>query len=248
MRYVFDCQDDENRHDLIFEDWEVGESWRSWRRRYPPGSFEVDYGQWCSGARTEMTYKIRSLLLVAGVLTAVLMTSPARAQTSTSSPMALPSPPAIYSLDGVTLGSNIGDVIHKRGKPTSRSRSIYTWANVQGGALTLTTDAAGAIVIVDVRAGRREVRSVDVSGTEERFNDGGHVNWLQPAWANRSSTDACGPSLHGSPCWGFLLPRGAELVMNFGGDNGGADWDLTELILGRRSILAAAKIISKASP
>jgi hypothetical protein len=35
MRYVFDCQDDDERHDLIFEDWEVGASWRSWKKRYP---------------------------------------------------------------------------------------------------------------------------------------------------------------------------------------------------------------------
>lgn len=35
MRYIFDCQDDENRHDLIFEDWEIGQSWRSWKKLYP---------------------------------------------------------------------------------------------------------------------------------------------------------------------------------------------------------------------
>ncbi len=34
MRYVFDCSDDEARHDFIFEDWEVGASWRSWSKRY----------------------------------------------------------------------------------------------------------------------------------------------------------------------------------------------------------------------
>lgn len=35
MRYTFDCQDDENRHSLLFEDWEVGVSWRNWNKRYP---------------------------------------------------------------------------------------------------------------------------------------------------------------------------------------------------------------------
>jgi hypothetical protein len=35
MRYVFDCSNDAAQHDFIFEDWEVGASWRSWRKRYP---------------------------------------------------------------------------------------------------------------------------------------------------------------------------------------------------------------------
>lgn len=195
-----------------------------------------------------MSSKIRSMSIVVVLPMFVLTTSPLLAQTSAPTPMALPSSPAVYSLDGVALGSNVNAVIHKRGRPTSKSGSTYTWTNSQGGALTLTTDAAGLIDIVDVRAGRHEVRSVDVSGTEERFNDGGHVNWLQPAWAERSTVDACGPGLHGSPCWGFPLPRGGELVMKFGGDNGGADWDLTELILGCRSTLATTKVISRQSP
>jgi hypothetical protein len=38
MRYTFDCSNDTAQHDFIFEDWEIGQSWRSWRRRYPAPS------------------------------------------------------------------------------------------------------------------------------------------------------------------------------------------------------------------
>lgn len=34
FRYVFDCSDDTRGHPLIFEDWEVCESWRKWKGRY----------------------------------------------------------------------------------------------------------------------------------------------------------------------------------------------------------------------
>ncbi|HEY6485377.1 MAG TPA: hypothetical protein VIX83_03210 [Candidatus Cybelea sp.] len=34
FRYVFDCSNEDCRHRLIFEDWEVCESWRKWKQRY----------------------------------------------------------------------------------------------------------------------------------------------------------------------------------------------------------------------
>jgi len=101
----------------------------------------------------------------------------------------------------------------------------------------VSTDSDGTIVVIDVTAGPAEIRSVEVLGRVLQFNDGGHMNNAPPDWVPDTGGDACGPSLKGSPCWGYLLPTNDELLMNFGHDNGTADWDLTEVVLGSRTAL-----------
>lgn len=154
-----------------------------------------------------------------------------------------PTPPSSFSLDGVTLGSPIRDLVARRGSANLLSDGDYLWNNPQGGKLRVTADSAGTIIIIDVQAGKSEVRSINISDSTVRFNDGGHVNNPQPPWANPENADNCAPTLRGSPCWCFLLSRGAELVMNFGRDTGFADWDLTELILGQRDALLTRRVV-----
>lgn len=166
-----------------------------------------------------------------------------RAQAPSPTPVPTPTPPRTLYLDGVALASPIGRYLSGHRKPDEVSDLTYRWENRQGGSLSVTTDADGTVVLIDVTAGPREVRSVDVLGRLLRFNDGGHINEPPPVWVPYGVGDPCGPRLKGSPCWGYLLPGGNELVMNFGGDNGTADWDLTEVFLGRRAALMGAKVV-----
>jgi hypothetical protein len=41
-----------------------------------------------------------------------------------------------------------------------------------------------------------------------------------------------------SPCLGYALAANSALLMNFGGDNGAAAWNLTDLIMGDRKALS----------
>ena len=54
----------------------------------------------------------------------------------------------------------------------------------------------------------------------------------------------CSNLLHGSPCIELPIGEESELIMNFGHDNGLADWDLTELILGWRAAIRDAGLAS----
>jgi len=168
---------------------------------------------------------------------------PARATgANLASPTPLPSGPPVYTLDGVALGSPVVDYVAKHGKPDTVKAGVYVWRNARGGTLSVTPDSDGTIVLIDVRAGAAEMRSVAVLGTVLRFDDGGHINEPPPDWA-LGVGDACGPGLKGSPCWSYLLPRNDELVMNFGHDNGMADWDLSEVVLGSRQALLTSGVV-----
>ena len=116
-----------------------------------------------------------------------------------------------------------------------------------GGTLSVTTDSDGTIVVIDVTAGVAEIRSVEVLGRMLQFNDGGHMNEPPPPWVAYGGGDTCGPSLKGSPCWTYLVPSDDELVMNFGHDNGMADWDLSEVALGSRAALRSAGLVASPS-
>jgi hypothetical protein len=158
------------------------------------------------------------------------------------------------TLDGATLGGQIGDYIAAHGQPTKQTEwmhhhqeqqdgktafivsldgSIDSWQLANGGRLVLTADGKGRIVIVHVRAGPKEIRDVPVLSGTARFNDGNHTNVLPPPpLTGRADLNNCGVVLHGSSCAGFAVSPNVELVMNFGGDNGTADWNLTDLVLG----------------
>lgn len=164
--------------------------------------------------------------------------------TATPLPLAS-SAPNVYSVDGVDLGSKVTTYISQRGTPNAQLGFVYAWTNRRGGVVSVRTNSDGIITIVDVKAGKGEVRSVDVLGRLARFNDGGHINEPPPIWVNYVGGDSCSPSLVGSPCETFLLPGNAELVMNFGGDNGMADWDLTEVIVGNRAALLESGTVIK---
>jgi hypothetical protein len=186
----------------------------------------------------------KTFALIASAISCFSLPLPSSAQTLPPTPAPLPPAPKVFYLDGIALGSPITEYLSRHAKPTEVSASTYTWKNRQGGSLALTADQNGSIVLIDVKAGPAEVRSVDVLGRMDRFNDGGHINEPPPLWVPiMDNGDACGPSLKGSPCWGYLLPKNNELVMNFGGDNGGADWDLTEVFVGSREALITAKVV-----
>jgi hypothetical protein len=148
------------------------------------------------------------------------------------------------TLDGVTLGAPIGDYIAAHGQPANQEGAAYSWLHPNGGRLTLTTDASHQITIIDVRAGTKEVRDVPVLAGTARFNDGGHMNVAPPRPLMLMPAERCGKKLNGSPCMGLPIGRAAELIMNFGADNGTADWDLNELVLGTRSALSDAGFIA----
>jgi hypothetical protein len=169
--------------------------------------------------------------------------------------------PASLTLDGATLGSSIGDYAATHGEPTKKTEWIhhqnrptkdgkvafvvsiggwiYSWQLQGGGLIILTADGSGRIVIIHVRAGPKEIRDVPVLSGAARFNDGGHMNVPPPLPVTLGSESvACGNALSGSPCSGYKVVEDVELIMNFGGDNGTADWNLTDLILGNRAALS----------
>jgi hypothetical protein len=186
--------------------------------------------------------------IVVSVLCHAVPLSAQTVEPTLPSPAPLPTAPPVYALDGVALGSPIASYIAQRGKPDTVEANTYSWRNGQGGTLSVTTDSGGTIVLIDTRAGAAEIRSVEVLGRMLRFNDGGHINEPPPPWVPYGGGDACGPSLKGSPCWGYILPRGDELVMNFGHDNGMADWDLTEVLVGSRAVLKRSGLVVNPSP
>jgi hypothetical protein len=195
---------------------------------------------------------IRRTLSAAPILFCSCLPLPVFAQSSgasLASPAPLPSAPAVYTLDGVALGSPVRSYISIRGNPDTVGARVYVWRSARGGTLSVATDSDGTIVFIDVTAGAAEIRSVEVLGGVLRFDDGGHMNNAPPDWVPYGGGDACGPSLKGSPCWVYLLPRDDELIMNFGHDNGMADWDLSEVVLGSRvALLKSGLVTGAASP
>jgi hypothetical protein len=146
-----------------------------------------------------------------------------------------------YALDGVALGSSVKELLAKRGSPRRVDGSSYSWVNAKGGALTVTTDSAGLVSIVDVTAGQNEARGVALpAGPSETYaNLGwGHVNYSPPVDAVDNPTLCAGLHLRGEPCEAFDLPNGDALVLNFGTDQGLSDWGLSEIILAKHGVLA----------
>jgi hypothetical protein len=148
------------------------------------------------------------------------------------------------TLDGVALGTPIGDYIASHGKPADQQGAVYSWVRASGGRINLTTDSTGQITIIDVHAGPKEVRDVRVLGGSERFNDVAHIDVAPPPPALLFQTEGCGKNLNGSPCTSYPIGLKAVLIMNYGGDNGTSDWELTELVLGTRPALLAVGFIA----
>jgi hypothetical protein len=155
-----------------------------------------------------------------------------------------------YSVDGVTLGSNVRDLLQSRGKPNdSEFGPLYGWRNSAGGKLTVMTDSSGNITVISLHAGSKERRWVLLPSYEGEdyylLGDTGHANYTQPRETiERPNYDLCGSELKGSPCEAFTLPHGIELVLNFGEDiNQGADWALSQVILGNRDYLIQSGIV-----
>lgn len=143
-----------------------------------------------------------------------------------------------YALDGVALGTTLQQLMEQKGKPQDSNGSEYTWVNAAGGTLTVVADPKGSIVAVDVRAGKDEVRELQipgaVSGATATLGATGHVNYMQPQEA--VDDDLCGSLL--GQCEAMRLNDGNELIVDFGKDNGMADWYMSEVILGNRNVLA----------
>ena len=173
--------------------------------------------------------KAKLFLISLCTLAATIAAAGADAEASTS---------ATYVLDHIALGSNIKDVIGSKGQPDLHSSFTYQWSNATGGITTVLVDSTGAIVLIDVLAGKNEKRSIDAPGGGGILGESGHINVVTPADATPG--DWCGAGLIGSPCWAYVMPGGVELVTNFGKDNGLADWALTELILARRDVLLSS--------
>jgi hypothetical protein len=156
-------------------------------------------------------------------------------------------PRAHYSVDGVALGSNVSEVIKSRGAPQTATGATSTWRNSAGGTLTVMVDSYGNIMVINLLAGKNERRWVQLPSYDGEgyfmLGDTGHVNYAQPREAT-TNYDLCGEELKGSPCFAFTLPNGIELVANFGRDiNQGADWALSEVILGNRAYLIQSGIV-----
>ena len=130
-----------------------------------------------------------------------------------------------YSIDGVTLGSNVAAIIKQRGTPDAANKSTYTWRSQAGGSLTIVTDSRGTITLIDVIAGPHEHRDFALPNGGGVTGESGHVNYSPPPGATLK--DECGAGLVGSPCEAFTLIGGVELVVNFGADNNTADWGLS---------------------
>ena len=151
----------------------------------------------------------------------------------------------IYSIDGIALGSTISDVTHSLGKPGSSGVNASMWRTKAGGSITVVTDVHGLITMVDVVGGPHEHRSLSLPNGEATLGETGHVNYLPPPEA--TVKDECGAGLIGAPCEAYTLPGDLELVVNFGFNNGMADWGLSEAILGSRDdLLLSGRIIFRA--
>jgi hypothetical protein len=146
--------------------------------------------------------------------------------------------PTTYSLDGIVLGSTANDAVSVLGKPNVSSSTKYEWINPSGGTVTTLVNPNGRITLIDVVAGKHEHRQINAAGGSGTLGETGHVNFIEPP--NASGGDLCGAMYVGSPCIAYTLPGGAELVANFGEDNGMSDWYLSELVLGSRDQLAAS--------
>jgi hypothetical protein len=160
-----------------------------------------------------------------------LYATPLFAQTSAQ-------PPLVYSLDGISLGASVSDVIKARGEPQTKLGDRYTWMNSAGGILAVSTDANGRVTVIDVVAGEHEVRKVQLPGVEPHstatLGETAHVNYVQPPEA---TFDVLCGGYAGEPCESFKLSGGAALIVNFGKDSGLSDWFLSEVVLGNREAI-----------
>jgi hypothetical protein len=146
--------------------------------------------------------------------------------------------PTVYSLDGIVLGSVVNDAVSALGNPNVSSSTKYQWRNSSGGTVTALVNPDGQITLIDVVAGKNEHRQANAAGGGGTLGETGPVNFVKPPKA--SGGDLCGAEYVGSPCIAYTLPGGADLVANFGEDNGMADWYLSELVLGNRDLLVAS--------
>jgi len=151
---------------------------------------------------------------------------------------ATPANPLSYSLDRIVLGSNVKEAIRILGRPSISSATTYRWDNSSGGTITLLTDSNGNITLIDVLGGNHERRAIDAAGGGGTLGETAHANFNPPK--NAKIKDSCGAGLAGEPCVAYTLPKGVELVANFGKNTGLADWALTELVLSDRTLLLAS--------
>jgi hypothetical protein len=185
-------------------------------------------------------------LSAGAILLYACLSLPGLAQTAGAdlAPAPLPSTPLVYTLDGVALGSPIGDYIARRGKPGTVGARVYVWRNAREGTRLVTTSSDGTIVVIDVKAGK-DKRKVDFSGRAVRFNVGANVfGNTPPTWVSYSGANSC----RGSLCLSLLLPKDDELVMQFansgsGGSNGIYFGNLIEVFLGTRQALLANGVV-----
>jgi hypothetical protein len=153
--------------------------------------------------------------------------------------------PAAYSLDGIVLGSNVGDLIKTRGTPESTKTGRYSWINSAGGLLSVAADPSGNITVIDVRAGAHEYRPIQLPGGYEpqraTLGATGHMNYAEP---REATADTLCANLRGEPCESFLLPPNTALIVNFGKNCGLSDWSLSEIILANRDVLLASDFLT----
>jgi hypothetical protein len=151
-----------------------------------------------------------------------------------------------YSVDGIAIGSSLKTLERTFGKPASSTASATLWLTPSGGKRIITTDRNGTIVGIDVFAGphgRRDIELPSGSGTGVfELGETGHVNYY-PYPSGATLSDRCGARFTGSPCEAFTLPGGLELVVNFGRDNGTADWAMSEVVLANREALIKRGVI-----
>lgn len=143
-----------------------------------------------------------------------------------------------YCVDDVCLGQNVSIVRSQRGAPSESNGATFTWVDENADHLTVVTKGDGTIALIDLIANPGDDREIQLPGQPVELGKAGHVNYVPPAEARYG--DLCGSGLLGKPCEAIRLDRDAELVMNFGMDNGTADWGLSEVILADRSLLIAA--------
>jgi hypothetical protein len=151
-----------------------------------------------------------------------------------------------YSVDGIPIGSSVNALERRFGRPTSSTAYASVWLTTAGGKRIVTADRNGRIVGIDVLAGPHERRDIELpSGSATgafELGETSHVNYY-PYPNGAVLNDRCGATLSGSPCEAFTLPNGLEFVINFGMDNGTADWAMSEVILASREALIKRGVI-----
>jgi hypothetical protein len=161
---------------------------------------------------------------------------------------AAPAAPRVYALDGIAIGSNAEDVLKRLHRPYRHVSGEYYWTDDAGGTTRITADGKGRIIIVAIHAAPNERRSIDVPGDTEdlslTFYDSSHMSYYA---ANATYVDVCNVRFEGRPCWVYTFANDVDLLLNFGADNGTADWDLTDAVLGRRNAMRDAHFLKPPS-